>query len=144
VSKGIKVVKLEKDAYTVSAVAADRKDDIECQLTDFLGQCWGNPKYRGSVEGLQGLIERFSVHGRSGLTSDQSHYADKANEIYQFKKGDLRVLYFYASDKSIVICSHGFLKKSQKADKKEVRTAVKLRNSYLDSGTIEFLDQDNC
>jgi len=138
--KSIKVIELEKDVYTVAAVASDRKDDIECEVVDFLEQCLENPKYRGSVEGLQGLIERFSVHGRAGLTSDQSHHADKENEIYQFKKGDLRVLYFYASDKSIVICSHGFLKKSQKADKKEVRKAVKLRNAYLEAGTVEFLD----
>lgn len=136
----MKVVELERDVYTVSAVASDRKGDIECSTYDFIRDCHNNPRYRGSAEGLTLLIERFAALGGSGLTTDQSHYVDKANEIYQFKKGDLRVLYFYATDKSIVICSHGFLKKTQKADEKEVRRAVRLRNMYLNDGTVEFLD----
>lgn len=138
--RALQVVELEKDVYTVAAAATDRKGDPVCELIDFISDCVDNPKYRGYAQGIQDLLERFSTYGRDGLTSDQTHHADKANEIYQFKKGDLRVLYFYADEKSIVICSHGFIKKTQKADNKEVRKAVSLRKQYLESRALKFLD----
>lgn len=138
--RALQVIELEKDVYTVAAAATDRKGDPVCELIDFIADCLDNPKYKSYAQGVQDLMERFSTHGREGLTSDQTHHADKANEIYQFKKGDLRVLYFYADDKSIVICSHGFVKKTQKADRKEVRKAVNLRNQYLETKSLEFLN----
>lgn len=138
--KAIKVIEIESDRYTVSASASDRKGIVECALNDFLVACVDSKQYHGSAVGLFKLIEMFSVSGSEALTTDQSHFVDQENKIYQLKKGDLRVLYFYANDKSIVICSHGFLKSTTKADKKEVKKAIRLRNEYLASGELEFVE----
>jgi len=136
----IKVIEIESDRYTVTAAATDRKGKVECSLNDFLTECVDSKQYHGSAVGLYKLIEMFSVSGSDALTTDQSHFVDQENKIYQIKKGDLRVLYFYTSEKRIVICSHGFLKSTTKADKKEVKKAVRLRNEYLSSGQLEFVE----
>ena len=137
------MVEIESDRYSVTAFASDRKGKIECPLHTFLAECVDNKQYHGSAVGLYKLIEMFSASGSEALTTDQSHYVDQDNKIYQLKKGDLRVLYFYASDKSIVICSHGFLKSTTKADKKEVKKAIRLRDEYLSSGELEFVELED-
>lgn len=142
-SRKVKVVEIEKDRYCVTAAASDRKGKVECSLTDFLNQCVDSKQYRGSAVGLYKLIEMFSMSGHDALTTDQSHFVDQDNKIYQLKKGDLRVLYFYANDKSIVICSHGFLKTTQRADKKEVKKAIRLRDEYMSSGELEFVELED-
>ncbi|MFT7338142.1 MAG: hypothetical protein ACI92B_001471 [Marinobacter maritimus] len=141
--KGIKVIELGKDRYTVVAAADDRKGKVECGLLGFIERCLDEKQYHGAATGLFKLIEIFAADGSEGLTTDQSHFVDQQHKIYQLKKGDLRVLYFYADDKSIVICSHGFIKSSKKADKKEVSKALKLQKEYFKSKKLDFLQLDN-
>lgn len=141
--KGIQVVEIEKDRYTVVAAADDRKGSVECSLLGFIERCLDEKQYHGAATGIFKLIEIFSTDGSDGLTTDQSHFVDQQNKIYQLKKGDLRVLYFYADDKSIVICSHGFIKSTGKADKKQVKRAVNLRKEYLKTKKMDVLELGN-
>lgn len=142
-SRAIKVVEIGSERYRVLAEASDRKGRVECSLLTFLNEYYEKKQYRGSAAGMFKLIEMFAEGGGSALTTEQSHYVDKDNKIYQLKKGDLRVLYFYANEKDIVICSHGFLKTTRKAEKKEVDKAIRLQSSYLESGRLDYLDLDD-
>jgi len=50
----------------------------------------------------------------------------------KFRSKQIRLLAFWDKEsKSLVICTHGFIKKTQKLPKKELNRAVKLRQDYL-------------
>ena len=58
------------------------------------------------------------------------------NEIWEFRtryeKLQIRLLAFWDPDKkSLIICSHGFIKKTQKIPKAEIAKALKFRGQYL-------------
>lgn len=83
--------------------------------------------YRKSAAALVGLIDRCAQHGPRSLPPNLSHECGQG--IWEFIKGDLRLLYFVADD-SVVVCSHLFLKKRQKTPGKEVDRAARLRDRY--------------
>jgi len=50
-----------------------------------------------------------------------------------FKSKQIRLMAFWDKrTKSLIICTHGFIKKSQKLPSKELNKAKKLRAKYLD------------
>lgn len=58
------------------------------------------------------------------------------NEIWEFRtrydKQQIRLLAFWDPNlKSLIICTHGFIKKSQKTPKSEINKALKFRKKYL-------------
>ncbi|MEQ8966187.1 MAG: type II toxin-antitoxin system RelE/ParE family toxin [Azospirillaceae bacterium] len=50
--------------------------------------------------------------------------------LFEFRRGQLRVLWFYDQDR-VVICSHGFVKKSGKAPPRELDRAEASRDRYF-------------
>ncbi len=58
--------------------------------------------------GLLNLLRRVSVDpkGSRCLTTEQCHPIDKGNDIYQFRKGDLRMLWFH-DGRNIIVCVGG-------------------------------------
>lgn len=76
------------------------------------------------------LFERFSRSGRDTFNDDLCHYVDKDEKIWEFIKGDIRVLWFYGKGSRIVVCSHGFIKKSRKTPIKEINHAVAIKKEY--------------
>lgn len=87
-------------------------------------------QYGAYVNGLLFLLDRVSERGPKSLSKDQCHLVDQNNEIYEFIRGKLRLLWF--SDKGgIVICAHGFVKKNNKTPSKEKNRAIDLRNEYM-------------
>ena len=84
---------------------------------------------------LLALLERVSQSWPPHNT-DISHQI--RNEIFEFIQGQLRVLWFYEEGK-VILCTHGFLKRSQKTPDREISRAELLRKSYLETenqGTI--------
>jgi len=50
----------------------------------------------------------------------------------KYKSKQIRLLAFWdKQSKSLIICTHGFIKKTQKLPKKELNKAIKLRKEYL-------------
>ena len=90
------------------------------------------PQYEASLEGMLYLMQRVAEHGTSSLTAKQFHYIDKKNGIFQFRKGDFRLLGFNDSGR-IIVCVHGILKKSMKTPKKDIKTAIRRKKSYLEA-----------
>lgn len=73
------------------------------------------------------------------MTGDSVHEADKLEGIWRFRKGKLRIYYFADNSKSRIILTHGALKKTQKAAKKEVSEAARTKERYQ----IEKKGNDN-
>lgn len=99
-------------------------------------------KYQASAQGAFTLLERYSKQGRHGLTSGQLHEANKEKKIWEIKKGDIRI-YFFEDRGKLLVASHAILKKTQKAQKKDINRAVALREKYLsaqENGTLEVID----
>ena len=107
---------LESHLWDVTAII--NKDEGCCPLTDFFDGL--ESKYKGLASGMFDLFERFSQSGRDKFNDDLCHYVDKDEKIWEFIKGDIRVLWFYGQGNRIIVCSHGFLKNSRKTPKKEI------------------------
>lgn len=97
----------------------------ECLLLEFLDGL-GTDMQKDSDRMLV-LLEKVALGGP--LRNDkQSHKIE--GDIWEFIQGRLRVLYFYDEGR-VVVCTHGFVKKTQKAPKGEIATANRVREQYL-------------
>ena len=64
---------------------------------------------------------------------------DGTSGLYEIKTSKLRVLCFW-DEGSLIICTHGFVKKSQKTPKSEIKKAEQAKTDYFDEkgkGTLE-------
>lgn len=127
----MKLLVLESQLWDVAAII--NEDEDCCPLTDFLAGL--ESKYKGSASGMFDLFERFSQSGRDTFNDDLCHYVDKNEKIWEFIKGDIRVLWFYGQGSRIIVCSHGFLKNSRKTPKNEVNQAIAAKKEYEDAAS---------
>ncbi|SEL61131.1 type II toxin-antitoxin system RelE/ParE family toxin [Ectothiorhodospira marina] len=72
------------------------------------------------------LLEQVAEAGPPRNT-DISHKLD--GEIWEFIRGRLRVCWFFDEGR-VVICTHGFVKKSQKTPSAEIRKAKQRHKAY--------------
>ena len=104
-------------------VACDTRGD--CALLDFLERLGAGLEKDG--DRMLAVLEKVAQQGP--LRNDKvSHKI--AYDIWEFIQGRLRVLYFYDEGR-VVVCTHGFVKKTQKAPKGEIATANRVREQYL-------------
>lgn len=73
------------------------------------------------------LLDRVASNGPPRNT-DISHQIEQ--EIWEFIKGRIRVLWFYDRG-SVVVCTHGFVKDSRKTPKREIESALRVRQQYF-------------
>lgn len=134
----MKLLKLHEGQYTVHAVCDERG---EAQLLEFLEGLGAN--YRSSRDGMLNLLERCAAHGPP-RNADLKHRLDDG--IYELIKGQLRVVFFTDAGK-LIICSHGFLKKSRKVPTREIEAARQARKQYhaaRQANQLEIMeDRDN-
>jgi len=130
----MKLLRLERSLWDVTAVVEESVDDDCCPLTDFLTDI--GAQYAGSASGMYDLLERFAESGKETFSDDLCHLVSKDEKIWQFTKGRLRVLWFYGQGNRIVVCSHGFVKQSQKTPKKEINRAISTKKQYETAAKI--------
>jgi hypothetical protein len=95
-----------------------------------------NKKYEGSVKRLFALLSQVAnlQQGPTLLPKERSHEANKNESIYEFIAGDLRLFWFYSKhQKKVIICGCQHLKKSTKANKKEIDHIIKIKKEYADA-----------
>jgi phage-related protein len=82
-------------------------------------------RYEASKRGLLALLQHAAdtPQGLRTFNADICHQI--AWPIWQIKKGDLRLLWFYHGDR-VVVCGHCFMKKSQKTPPKELAEAQRI------------------
>lgn len=104
-------------------------DGDECPAEDFLLS--GEASTRASRIGLIQMIQYVATDGLQGTPAGWWHEASKADGVYEFRKGDLRLFFFKGVGGEIAVCTCGVVKKGSKADKAAVSKAARLRQEYM-------------
>jgi phage-related protein len=110
-----------RDRWLVLAVCGERGD---CQLMEFLGS-----RAAGASEAAK-MMSRLRWVAANGPSSSGEISKNLGDHIFELKTTSLRVLYFYDEGR-VVVCSHGFVKRTQKCPPNERSTAVIRRQRYL-------------
>lgn len=120
-------------------------DDADvCEVVDELRALFEDKKSKATAAGFFAQFSQIPAVGPRALRVEIYHKVDDENEIYEFIKGNHRLLCFEAEGR-LVICSHVLRKKSQKTSAKDRRKAAALRTAYLASkaaGNISVLEDD--
>ncbi len=124
---------IESDLWTVYAL-----DSVLMFLESIESQ------YSGMVAQLMPLLERVAsdARGPRSLNKKICHRVDEQGDIWQIRKGRIRVLWFYDEGR-VIICAHAFLKKDNKTPKREKEQARSAKAAYLDArqaGRIRVID----
>ncbi len=128
---------LQGQSFTIYA-ACDARGD--CELVEFLDGLGAN--LQGDGDHMLELLERVSSNGPRRNT-DICHQIQ--DDVWEFIKGRLRVLWFYDKGR-IVVCTHGFVKNSRKTPKAEIAKAARIKEQYFAAkaqNDLEIEEDDN-
>ena len=101
--------------------------DNDCPLFDFLGKLRRDDQ--NEFARLRALLDRTAEQGT--VRNEQKFRFFKREKVFEFKtRGGARVMGFW-DEQRLIICSHGFLKKSQKTPQGELARAVVARAAYF-------------
>jgi hypothetical protein len=123
----MEVLVLYNDEYKIGAVG----NSNSCESIDSLMVLDSN--YQASADGLFDLLERISQEGLRNISSKLSRQVDKNENIWELRRGDLRLFYFKPKDDFLVICTSTLIKKTKTVDPKHVKKAIRLKNEYLEA-----------
>lgn len=136
----MKILSIQKAKFQVGAVVHEKGDgSLVCSLIDDFNDI--EATYEASRNRILEYFKCVAGGGLQALNSAQCHQVDASNKIYEFISGRLRVLFFQGSTGNVVICTHMFLKKTQKTPPIEVKKAIKARKEYEQadkSGLVEW------
>jgi phage-related protein len=127
----MKLLTLCKDKFHLAAICSER--DV-CELVDYLSGTDSADKVS-----MVRLLEFTSEHGPP-RNKEKSNYLE--GKIFEFKHNQLRILYFF-DERKLIVCTHHFVKKQQKAPKKEIKRAKELHKLYLqnkNNGNLQFVE----
>jgi phage-related protein len=127
----------------VGAVVQEKGNgSLACSLIDDFNDI--EATYEASRNRLLEYFKHVAAGGPQALNSAQCHQVDANNKIYEFISGKLRVLFFQAATGRMVICTHMFLKKTQKTPPKELNKAIRAKKDYEQAdqaGLIEWREE---
>lgn len=137
----MKLVIIERKRFTVAAyVQLDAKGNESIPAFDEL-EALGE-QFAGSAKGFKSLFKVYSEHGRmypQGVTMEQMHHANNNPDIYEFRKGDVRL--FCIRDGNMVILTNAGIKHGDESHPPDVNKAKKISESYFadkDKGKIQL------
>jgi hypothetical protein len=133
----MKLIKLNEGRYKVAAVVEDGAAAVLLFLQALPADM------QGSGRGMPALFERYAAAGRLQLSTAVFHEANKQEGIWEFIKGRLRVFCFMDEDGTLLVLTHGAIKKQQKADRQEVSRAIRLRDAYITAKRNGNLEWEN-
>lgn len=97
------------------------------------------------ARGLLVLFDLFAESGLEHLSYTTFHCVDSDLKLYEFIKGRHRVVCFFEDSETIIVCTHCFLKRTQKTPQEEKLKADRIRNRYLsakDAGELQIIVDD--
>lgn len=121
----------ETERYRLYSVCSARGDS---DLEEFLSE------HEDEAVAILRCMSDAAEKGPHSLPKARCHSIDQTNKIYEFIGGRLRVAFFTDSDR-IVICTHGFPKKTQGTPSQEKKTATRAKKAYIEAkenGTLIF------
>ncbi len=107
-------------------------DEDHCSLNDFL-QDLEKINYK-EFRKIMALVQ-FSANEGPPRNEEKCRNleGDHAEGLFEFKTpGGVRILWFYDKG-SLIVCTHGFMKKRQETPLEEIRRAQGIRQRYLQS-----------
>ncbi|MCP4664608.1 MAG: type II toxin-antitoxin system RelE/ParE family toxin [bacterium] len=121
----MRLLPIRTGEWQILAVCTPRGD---CPLLELLASSQGGGLARDARRMLR-LLDRAARQGPP-RNKAISHQLDR--EIWEFIQGQIRVLWFYDEGRMIV-CSHGFVKKSRKVPRHDIEQAQERRRHYFDA-----------
>lgn len=107
-------------------IYAECTQDGQCELKDFLEN--QPPNFESYVIGVFALFEHVAESGPLDLSDSICHQV--AEGIWEFIKGRFRILWFYDEGR-VIICSHGYVKQTQKAPKQQIKRVQQCKKNYF-------------
>lgn len=123
----MKLKLVKSGAWSVRA-ACD--ENGRCPLLTF----FGDMKKHGDKDAtaMVRLLAHVAERGPQQLGEDMSRPIRSAEGLFEFKRGKIRVFWFYDEDR-VIVCTHGLVKKGQAIEKRDLKAAVKTRQRYMDA-----------
>lgn len=116
----------ESCVWKIYLLANSEKD---CELRDFLR----NPSVLPDWERLQAKLEKIAKSKEGlGVYGDRiSHeLGSKKYKIFRFSQGSLRISWFYGKGNKIILCAHGYLKKTNATSRSDIAKAESYYEKY--------------
>lgn len=139
----MKILSIQRAKFHVGAVVQEKGDgSLACSLIDDFNDI--EATYEASRNRLLEYFKYVAGGGPQALTSLQCHQVDANNKIYEFISGKLRVLFFQGSTGNLIVCTHMFLKKTQKTPPKEISKSIRTRKRYElaeEAGLVEWREE---
>ena len=111
-----------------------------CRVIGFLDAGAGSDPIARDKRKMLAYFQRIAHTILPPRDSEITHLVDTSHRIWQTTQGQARVLWFFDSDR-IIVLSHGFLKKSRKTPERELEQARNARREYLkakQAGDLRF------
>lgn len=135
----MKILSIQQAKFHVGAVVQEKGDGtLSCDLLDSFNDI--EATYEASRNRLLEYFKQVAAGGLQALNSAQCHQVDANNKIYEFISGKLRVLFFQGAKGNLVICTHMFLKKTQKTPSKDVNRAIRAKEKYEQADKAGLVD----
>ena len=109
--------------FTIAA----QGDDLSCSVKDFLEDLRKN--HAKTHAKLDRILDRTVQMGPPVNNKAQCKMfkGEHAEGLFEFIVDDVRLLCFYAKERAVIICSHGFFKDGQDTPRGEIDRAQALR-----------------
>ena len=135
----MKVLSIQQAKFHVGAVVQEKGDGtLTCDLLDDFNDI--EATYEASRNRILEYFKQVAAGGPQALNTAQCHQVDANNKIYEFISGKLRVLFFQGTKGSLVICTHMFLKKTQKTPPKDLSKAIRAKKEYEQAEKAGLVD----
>lgn len=112
-----------KTAWQIVAIC---ESPTECQVDDLLSSLEAG--LAKQAKAMRQMLVTAAFHGPKHFHDDVCHKI--AEDIYQFRKGDIRVAWFYDGTGKIVVCCQAFIKKTNKTPPSFIQRAVACLQEY--------------
>jgi phage-related protein len=89
------------------------------------------------------LEQRFRILGDLGKHSNPEMFGDLGDGLYEFKSFQIRMPYAYASERGLVLITHGFRKKKDKTPPAEIASARKILSEDAEASTVFVISDQN-
>ena len=120
-------------------------DNKECPIVASLILLLKDAKYAAHAEALVALISTLCWHERGPKLYHGNlavcHESVYGEQIFGFRKGPLRLHWFYGVDKQVVICSTLEVKCTAKTPKKVAKKLIAARDAYHAAHLAQILSE---
>lgn len=87
--------------------------------------------HKSNIASYKKIMSTLIFFAEEGLNNNEK-FKRLTDDIYEFKSGQVRILCFF-KEQNIVLCTHGFMKKTRKTPAGEISRALNMKNDFYKS-----------